>query len=422
MAADVTNIDQARAVLDREAWRAELARNRSGIGFLGNERNVLAALRLAPELKGLLRFNAFALNLEFTRAPPWREASTGTTWTEADDTQGAAWLQLQGIDASPRVVADCAAVVARDSMFHPVREYLGALEWDREPRLQIWLVNYLNASGEIPYLAAVGRKFLISAVARIMSPGCQVDHVLTLEAPQGAGKTSVARALAVCPEWFAGELPDIHSKDARLQLVGHWIVEIAELKAIRTAELEVQKNFITQTHDTFRPPYARRTSQFPRQCVFIATTNESEYLRDRTGNRRWWPVKCGQSIELSALVRDRDQLWAEAVTRFQAGEAWHLTAEETALALEQQQERVHVTELEQDVRTYLEAAHANSKEITVKDVLVHGLHLDPDKPAYSDTARKLGPAVAEALERCGWRKDARRGHERRTTYIRARQE
>jgi putative DNA primase/helicase len=413
--AKLRSVDSAHELPAREPdWRAELAP--SGAGYLGDERNVLIALRGAPELAGLLRFNEFALNAEFTRAPPWREAAAGTVWTEGDDTQGAAWLQAQGLKVrGPAMVADCVAVAARDNLYHPVREYLASLTWDGEPRLQIWLAEYLNATGDPRYLAAIGARFLISAAARIMRPGCQADHVLVLEAPQGAGKTSAARTLAVKPEWFAGELPDIHSKDARLQLVGRWLIEIAELKAMRTAELEVQKNFITQTHDTFRPPYGRRTAQFPRQSIFLATTNESEYLRDRTGNRRWWPVKCGP-IDVAALLKDRDQLWAEALARFQTGEAWHLTPEETALATQQQHERVHVSELEQDVQSYL--AGVSGEFCTVRDVLVFGLHLDPDKPTYSDSARKLGPAVAEALERCGWRKDARRGRDKRTTYVR----
>jgi len=300
-------VDTSRGPPD---WRAALAP--SGAGYLGDERNVLIALRGAPELTGLARFNEFALAVEFSRSPPWRTVEPSTVWSEADDTQLAAWLQAQGLKVrGTTAVADCIAVAAGDYGYHPVRDYLSSLEWDGEPRLQIWLADYLNGAGQATYLSAVGSRFLISAVARIFQPGCQADHVLVLEAPQGAGKSRAARTFARRPEWFAGDLPEIHGKDARLQLVGRWIIEIAELKAIRTSEVEAQKSFITQTHDTFRPPYGRRTAQFPRQCVFIATTNESEYLRDRTGNRRWWPVKCGP-IDVEALARDRDQLWAEA--------------------------------------------------------------------------------------------------------------
>ena len=395
-------------------WRTHLAPQ--GNGFVGDERNVLIALQKAPALMGLTRFNELALSVELTRSPPWRPAATGDPWTETDDTQCTAWLQAQSIKVrGTGAVADCVAVVAREQPFHPVREYLEALEWDTEPRLQIWLSDYLNARGNAQYLAAIGARFMVSAIARILQPGCQADHVLVLEAAQGAGKTSAARTLAVRPQWFAGDLPEIHSKDARLQLLGRWIVEVAELKAIRTSDLEAQKSFITQTHDTFRPPYGRRAAQFPRQCVFIATTNETEYLRDRSGNRRYWPVRCGR-IDVAALERDRDQLWAEAVAQFRAGAAWHLTDAEAALANSEQHERVHVSELEQDVRQYL--ASVVGDEVSVRDVLVYGLHLDPDNPTYTEAARKIGPAVADALERCEWLKAGREGKSRRTVYRR----
>jgi putative DNA primase/helicase len=419
MSADVSSIEEARRRLDAQLpnggdWRTALAE--SGKAYMGDERNVLIALRHAPELADLVRLNAFALNVEFQRAPPWRSLAAGAAWADADDTQCTAWLQAIGLKLrGTAAVANCVAVIAAERFFHPVRDYLQGLQWDGEKRLQIWLAEYLNASSSPEYLAPIGTRFLISAVARIFEPGCQADHVLVLEGPQGAGKTSAARALAKRPEWFAGNLPDIYSKDAPLQLVAHWIVEIAELKAIRNSQLEATKTFITETRDTFRPPYGRRTAQFPRQCVFIATTNEQEYLRDRSGNRRYWPVRCAR-IDVPALIRDCDQLYAEAVHLYRSGVAWHLTDEEIRLAIEQQQERVHVSELEQDVQTYLELQIGD--EITVRDVLVHALRLDPDKPTYSETARKLGPAVAEALERAGWQKDARRGKQRRTTYRR----
>ena len=324
MCADVAHIEEARARLEREGWRELLARSGND-GYVGDERNILTALRWAPDLAGLLSYNEFTLETVITRAPPWRELrSASTTWTETDDTQCMAWLQTVGIKVRSRgAVADSVVVVARERSFHPVRDYLQALKWDGEKRLQIWLAEYLGGTAAPAYLAAIGTRFLISAVARIMQPGCQADHVLVLEGAQGIGKTSAARALAKRPEWFAGSLPDIHSKDAPLQLLARWVIEIAELKAIRNSQIEATKTFITETRDTFRPPYGRRTSQFPRQCVFIATTNESDYLRDLSGNRRYWPVRC-RRIDLPALIRDSDQLYAEAVQLFRAGEAWHL--------------------------------------------------------------------------------------------------
>jgi predicted P-loop ATPase len=152
--------------------------------------------------------------------------------------------------------------------------------------------------------------------------------------------------------------------------------------------------------------------------VFVGTTNESEYLRDRTGNRRYWPVHCGR-IDVDGLIRDRDQLWAEAVKLFRERTVWHLTREEGELAAAQQQQRVYVSELEEDVAAFVQGEReAGKTETNVHDVLVYGLRIVPDAPSYAETARRLGPAVAEALGRAGWRKAARtRGDgQRRTIY------
>ena len=396
------------------SWKDELAGK--GDSFLGDERNILIALRRSPELTGLVRLNEFSLEVELIRDPPWRARADRLTWDETDDTQLMAWLQTQELRVRNRgAVADSVAVVAYDYRFHPVRDYLNSLAWDGMPRLQTFLAYYFGAEGDEVYLHAAGSKFMVSAVARILKPGCQADHTLVLEGPQGIGKTSAARILAREPKWFAGSLPDLGNKDAMLQLVGRWIIEIAELKAIRTSQVEATKSFLTQTHDTFRPPYGRRTAQFPRQCVFIATTNESEYLRDRTGNRRYWPVKCS-NIDLDALAHDRDQLWAQAVAEFRAGALWHLTSEEGALAAVEQHDRVHVTELEHAVREYL--VSLTTSEVTTQEVLRHALHLDSDKPDYHRQAKELGPQVADALRQCGWVREGRRGRAKRTTYVR----
>jgi predicted P-loop ATPase len=410
-------VSKKRARNSRRAdhWTSRLIPAANG-GYVGSEYNVLQALRYAPEVQGLVRFNEFALEVEFTSEAPWRVTRAGDRWTEADDTLAAAWLQSEGIKVRGRsIVADCIQVVACDRPYHPVREYLLSLKWDGKWRLATWLHQYLGANGSLEYLSAIGRKFLMSAVARILHPGCQADHILVLEGLQGLGKTSVARALAVQPEWFAGSLPDVHSKDAPLQLAGRWIIEIAELKAVRVGQLEAVKSFLSETIDTFRPPYARRSAQFPRQCVFLGTTNETEYLRDRTGNRRFWPVRVAR-IDLTAILRERHQLWAEAVQCVKDGEQWHLTQAEAEMAKTEQAERVPQSELDLAVADYLSRETGN--EVTVRDVLIYGLALDPDDESFVDRARRLGSEVAEAIVRCGWVKAGRAGQLKRTVYRR----
>jgi putative DNA primase/helicase len=336
-----------------------------------------------------------------------------------DDTAAIGWLNAAGLDVrAPGTVSDCVSVVAKDYPYHPVREYLKGLKWDGTPRLKIWLAEYLGAEADPVYLAAVGRKFLISAVARVVIPGCQVDHALVLEGPQDLGKSRTARALAVRPEWFTDDMPDIHSKDAALQLCGRWIVELAELAALRRSELEGMKAFITRPVDVFRPPYGRRTTGVARQSVFIGTTNEAYYLRDPTGNRRFWPVLCSQ-IDLDALERDRGQLWAEALHALDVGEAWHLTREETVLANAEQSQRVLVSELESTVIEYLCMRHADgAQEISTRQVMIEALHFEPDKPDYVERAGRIGAQLAAAMQAAGWRKlrTSGRGSSRRTIY------
>ena len=167
-------------------WRAAL--RVKGKSIIGDESNVLKALRLAPDLKGLVAFDEFSLNVRLMASPPWRSAKDGELWTESDDLLAQGWLQDAGVEVRQRgVVADCIETVARDAAYHPVRNYLDSLSWDGVPRLKLLAFEYLGAAGAADYLTTVCSKFMISAVARIYAPGCQVDHLLVLEGPQGIG-------------------------------------------------------------------------------------------------------------------------------------------------------------------------------------------------------------------------------------------
>lgn len=408
-------------VPDREVvdWAAALPAR--GGSIVGNESNVLQALRNAPDLDGLVRFDEFALRAELTRSPPWRDIEPGEAWCDDDDTALTGWLQANGIAVRGRnVVSDCVSLVAKDRRVHPVREYLDSLTWDGTARLDGWLSRYMGASGEPAYLAAVGRCWLISAVARVRRPGCKADHVLVLESGQGTFKSTAAGKLAVSPAWFADNVGDVRSKDAALQLSGKWIIELSELSNIRRAEVEAVKGYITRTQDVFRPPYGRRAVTVPRQCVFIGTTNEQEYLRDRTGNRRYWPVSC-QRIDLDALERDRDQLWAEAAHRYAAGQAWHLDAEAAELAAEEQDSRLLQTELDAGVAEYLASvADSGRDEVASREVFAGALNLDPASDKYAEQTARMGAQVAAAIVAAGWSRVGRKGKgvNKRTIYRR----
>jgi putative DNA primase/helicase len=218
-----------------------------------------------------------------------------------------------------------------------VRDYLTGLHWDGTRRLESWAVTHLGAA-DTKLNRAFGSLWMISAIARIMDPGAKVDHMLILEGPQGGKKSSALKLLAGA-DWFTDELAEIGSKDAAQQMRGVWIIEIAELDAIGRAEVSRIKSFLTRTVDRYRPPYERYVIDVPRQCVFAGSVNPDTYLRDETGNRRFWPIRCGQ-IDLEAIRRDRDQLWAEAMAMFGRGAIWWLDDPELiALARAEQEER-----------------------------------------------------------------------------------
>lgn len=304
----------------RPAWFGRLCQDLSGTPER-NEANVIIALSSDPVFAGLLAFDEFAQGIVVRQPLPWDDPAIRfpRPWDDADDVRTAEWLQLRGLNVAPMVVSRGVGAVARDLRIHPVRDWLDTLKWDDTPRIETWTSTYLGAA-PTAFHHTIGALWLISAVARIYRPGVKADHMLILEGPQGARKSTAIKVLAG-EDWFTDELPELGSKDAAIHMQGVWIVEIAELDAIGRAEVSRIKAFLTRTTDRFRPPYGRYTVEVPRQCVFAGTVNPDTYLRDETGNRRFWPLRCG-SIDIAAIARDRDQLWAEAVHRFRDGAIW----------------------------------------------------------------------------------------------------
>lgn len=304
----------------RPRWSALLRMDINGTPER-NEANVITALSFDPVFAGALAFDEFAQEIIATRPLPWdaAEITHPRAWGDADDVRCAEWLQRHEIYVPPVVVSRSVVAVARNIRRHPVRDYLTGLAWDGVPRINTWAVTHLGAE-ETKLHRAIGTLWMISAVARIMRPGCKADHMLIMEGPQGIKKSTALKLLA-SGAWFTDELAELGSKDAAQQMRGVWIIEMAELDAIGRTEVSRIKAFLTRTTDRYRPPYERYVVTVPRQCVFAGTVNPETYLRDETGNRRFWPVRCGE-IDLAALERDRDQLWAEAVTRFNAGDPW----------------------------------------------------------------------------------------------------
>jgi predicted P-loop ATPase len=227
---------------------------------------------------------------------------------------------------------------ARRRAFHPVQQYLDGLRWDQKPRLDRWLTYYAGADDTL-YTRAIGRLVLIAAVCRVRHPGVKFDEMLVLESEQGLNKSQALRVLAVRADWFSDDLPlNVGSKEVIERLDGRWIVEAAELSGMRQGQVEHIKAFLSRQYDRARLSYDRMPTERPRQCVIVGTTNAATYLKDSSGNRRFWPVRV-EAFDLDALSHDRDQLWAEAAEAEAEGESIRLDASLYEAAGQQQTQR-----------------------------------------------------------------------------------
>lgn len=243
-----------------------------------------------------------------------------------------------GIEPNTNAIIEATSLVAHTHRVHPVCEWIESLKWDGVPRLSTWIKDYCEGVAPEPYLSEISRKFILAMVKRVFEPGCQWDYVLVLEGKQGKYKSSIARAIAG-DKWFMDNLPDLKDKDAMLNLQGKWLIELGELTNVKRSDHNLVKAYLVRRHDTVRPHYGRIMADVPRQSVFIGTVNEGEYLKDPTGNRRFWPVTVG-TCDVPGLKTVRDQLFAEAYHIYKTtNEVLMLSVDATAQALEAQDDR-----------------------------------------------------------------------------------
>lgn len=307
-----------------DSWKKKLSLTKKGDIEI-TAANLKLILENDPNLKGCFGYNEFERRPEVLKDLPWRKRSRSVAWTNADDEDLRTYLDIVwGIRHSKEKVADVLGGVQRSRIFHPVRDYLNSLKWDGVQRVERLLIDYLGAD-DTEYTRTVTRMTLVAAVARVMQPGCKYDYMLVLVGKQGIGKSSIFRVLG--KQWYSDSLISVQGKEAYEALHGVWIMEMGELAATRKAETEAIKHFLTKQVDRYRVAYGKRPEEFPRQCIFIGTTNESDFLRDRTGNRRFLPVPVNENSpkKWSDLTEeDVDQLWAEAVVMYKRGEPMYL--------------------------------------------------------------------------------------------------
>ena len=320
-----------------KSWRDKLKLTDKGT-VAQTIQNVVIILTHDPKLAGRLALNEMQHNIVTLSSLPWRKVKGPSPWGDNDDAALRLYLEkFYGVTSKDKIF-DAVNVAAQRGAFHPVREYLDSCVWDGVERLDSVLIDYLGAE-DTPYTRAVTRKSLVAAVARIYRPGCKFDYMLTLRGRQGLGKSAIIRKLG--GEWYSDSFTTMQGKEAYEQVLGVWIMEVGELAGMRKAEAESIKLYISKQVDRFRPAYGRRTQEFPRQCIFIGTTNEAQFLRDATGNRRFWVVDTPNdptSDMWDDLTPDVvRQIWAEAVQRYKDGETLYLPKELEAVAREVQE-------------------------------------------------------------------------------------
>jgi len=377
-------------------WRKRFARNRKG-GVLGWVSNVVLVLTHDERWFDALGYCDFSY-----RVIKHRETIPGCRpgeWEDADTARLKDWLgRVYCFNPSRSEVIDAVIVAAQQKRFHPVKDYLAALEWDQEPRLAHWLSDALGATteaGNTKYLALAGCKFLIGAVARVMRPPVKMDNVLILEGRQGRGKSTVVSILF--GDWYSDAPLQLGDKDAYQNIQGVWGIEMAELDSFNKAESTTAKMFFSQIRDRYRPSYGHMSQDFPRQCVFVGTTNQDEYLKDYTGNRRYWPVKC---LDINAQwVRDnRDQLWAEAMHGFNAGDVWWPEGDdETRLFAREQDSRLQLDPWHYPIEDYLRSS--TYEHVTADEVITEAIKKDHAHVTRADQNR-----LAPILKALGWSK------------------
>lgn len=336
-----------------DSWMRKLQRTKSGVPE-SNSYNCIWIMQHDPKLKQRFGLDEFAHRIVVLGNLPWRTVNGSDLWGDTDDACIRNYLSTVYQIKGKGIIDDAITEVMNQNKFHPVREYLTALNWDGTERVDSLFIDFIGAE-DTPYIRAVTRKWLCGAIARVMEPGIKFDTAIVLYGEQGLGKSVILERLG--GKWFNNTLQDIKTKDALEQIQGAWINELAELSPTYKNDNEIVKAFLSRTTDRFRVPYGRRTEEYPRQCVFAGSTNNLLFLKDRTGNRRFWPISGNKQRKVRNswdLSKDEvDQIWAEALMLWANGESLVLDESLEQEAIKIQQSHTEGSELTGLIEEYL---------------------------------------------------------------------
>lgn len=409
------------AFAERDAWRGRedlrLARTDKGI-IVPELANLVLILRHDPDWAGVIAYDEFAGRIVKRKAPPFSPSEAGE-WLDIDDRRLALWLSVNyGLLRVKRDALEDAVLMSGDqNRFHEVREYLEALKWDGKPRLKHWLHAYIGAP-DTAYVRSVSVKFLVGAVARVMRAPAEtkMDNVLILEGPQDQGKSTALKILF--SPWFTDAAFEIGTPDGNQIIRGNWGIELAEMDGFNRADASRSKAFFSRSADRYRNPYGRKPINVVRQCVFAGSVNHATYLKDDTGNRRYWPVHAGY-IALDELREDHDQIWAEALAEFKAGTIWWAAASEKEMFTQEQEQRYVGDAYEDKIRAWLDAMDevtaARRDQVSMREIMGKCLGLDASKWTLPEQQR-----VGRIMARIAWPREREPGGSREWVYRRPR--
>lgn len=374
----------AIAEVPDDNWKDRLTVTQNGT-YQKTINNLVLILTHDPNLKDKIVTDEFAGCGLALGSLPWNQDEARRRWTDTDDA-GALWYMetYYGIPSKDKLIA-ALAIVGGQHKINEVRDYLLELNWDGERRVDTLFVDYLGADDNI-YTRSVARKSLVAAVARAVTGGVKYDYMPILAGPQGIGKSTLLGTIG--KQWFSDSLTTFEGKDAAEMLQGTWINEIGELNAMSKYETAAVKQFLSKRSDIYRAAYGRRTEEHPRRCVFFGTSNDAEFLRDYTGNRRFWPIDVGENEARLSVFDDLpgqvDQIWAEAVMFWRMGEPLYLTGEAERLAIQAQEEHREASEWEGMIIDFLKRKVPFSwdkMDIQERRMFLNG-NTNTDEPLY----------------------------------------